>query len=117
DLDVDTVVVGDAPVDEAVEGLLAAAREALVNVGKHAGVTDATLYVEAGDDTVEAFVRDRGDGFDPGAVPPDRRGLRGSVHARLHRLGGGARVTTAPGDGVEVELWVPRPDTTTRPDT
>lgn len=108
DLDVDAVVVGDAPVDDLVEGLLAATREALVNVGKHADVADATLYVEAGPDTVEAFVRDRGNGFDPGAVPPDRRGLRGSVHARLRRLGGGARVTTAPGEGVEVELWVPR---------
>ncbi len=108
ELDVDTVVVGDAPVDDAVTGLLAAAREALVNVGKHAGVVEASLYVEADTDRVEAFVRDRGAGFDPAAVPPDRRGLRGSVHARLRRLGGGAHVDATPGRGVEVELWVPR---------
>ncbi len=101
-------MVGDAPVDEAVAGLLAATREALVNVGKHAGVADASLYVEADTDRVEAFVRDRGEGFDPAQVPPDRRGLRGSIHARLQRLGGGAHVVATPGQGVEVELWVPR---------
>ncbi len=109
-LDVDTVVVGEAPVDDAVAGLLAATREALVNVGKHAGVSGASLYVEADRDRVEAFVRDRGVGFDPTRVPADRRGLRSSVHARLQRLGGQARVTSSPGDGVEVELWVPRAD-------
>lgn len=108
DLEVEVVVVGDAPVDEAVTGLLAAAREALVNVGKHAGVTDASLYVEVSDDDIEAFVRDRGVGFEPGAVPADRRGLRGSIHGRLGRLGGRAHVTTAPGAGVEVDLRVPR---------
>ena len=108
DLDIEVVVVGDAPVDEAVSGLLAAAREALVNVGKHAGVTDASLYVEVADDAIEAFVRDRGVGFDPAAVATDRRGLRGSIHGRLGRLGGHAHVTTTPGAGVEVELCVPR---------
>ena len=107
-LDVDTVVVGDAPVDDAVLGLLAATREALVNVGKHAQVAEASLYVEADDDRVEAFVRDRGVGFDLSRVAGDRRGLRGSVHARLARHGGGAHVVAEPGDGVEVELWVPR---------
>ncbi len=110
DLEIETVVVGACPVDDAITGLLAAAREALVNVGKHAGVGSASLYVEVTDDTVEVFVRDRGDGFDPDTVPTDRRGLRGSVHGRLARLGGGARVTSSDhGDGTEVELWVPRP--------
>ena len=107
ELDVDAVVVGDAPLDEAIGGLLGALREALVNVGKHAGVPEASLYVEVADDGVAAFVRDRGHGFDPAEVPPDRRGLRGSVHGRLRRLGGHARVDAAPDHGVEVELWVP----------
>jgi signal transduction histidine kinase/phage shock protein PspC (stress-responsive transcriptional regulator) len=107
-LEVDVVVVGDAVVDDTVAGLLGAIREALVNVGKHAGVDDASLYVEATPETVEAFVRDRGAGFDPASVPADRRGLRGSVHGRLRRLGGGAHVEATPGTGVEVELWVPR---------
>ena len=108
DLDVDVVVVGDARLDDRIGGLLAAAREALVNVGKHAEVRDASLYVEVGDDRVEAFVRDRGVGFDDAVSPADdRRGLRGSIHGRLDRLGGGARVRSSPGAGTEVELWVP----------
>jgi signal transduction histidine kinase len=108
DLTVDPVVVGDLPVDDALVALGAAAREALVNVGKHAGVTSADLYTEVGPDRVEVFVRDRGKGFDPGTVPDDRRGLRDSVQGRLTRAGGTAVVRSAVGEGTEVELVLPR---------
>ncbi len=107
DLDVDAVVVGDVALDEDVDGLVAAVREALVNVGKHAKVDGASLYVEVTDDAVEAFVRDRGSGFDTAAVDPDRQGIRRSIRGRLERAGGGATITSAPGTGTEVELWVP----------
>jgi signal transduction histidine kinase len=51
------------------------------------------------------FVRDRGPGFDPAGVPPDRRGLRESIVGRMERNGGRARVTSSPGGGgTEVEL-------------
>ena len=43
---VDPVVVGDAPVDDALAGLGAATREALVNAAKHSGATAADLYTE-----------------------------------------------------------------------
>ena len=59
-------------------------------------------------DRVSVFVRDRGAGFDPEAVPDDRRGLRHSVTDRLTRLGGTATVRSAPGEGTEVELVLPR---------
>jgi signal transduction histidine kinase/phage shock protein PspC (stress-responsive transcriptional regulator) len=108
DLTVDPVVVGDVPVDDALVALGAAAREALVNVGKHAGVTSADLYTEVGPDRVEVFVRDRGKGFDPETVPDDRRGLRDSVQGRLTRVGGTAVVRSAVGEGTEVELVLPR---------
>jgi signal transduction histidine kinase len=108
ELVVDPVVVGDAPVDEALAALGAATREALVNAAKHSGTTSADLYTEVTPARVSVFVRDRGAGFDPAAVPPDRRGLRDSVSGRLARLGGTAEVRSAPGEGTEVELSLPR---------
>ncbi|SFK30636.1 ATP-binding protein [Geodermatophilus ruber] len=107
-LTVESVVVGDAPVDDALVALGAATREALVNAAKHSGATSADLYTEVTPARVEVFVRDRGAGFDPAAVPADRRGLRDSVTGRLARLGGTATVRSAPGEGTEVELFLPR---------
>jgi signal transduction histidine kinase len=105
---VDPVVVGDAPVDEALAALGAATREALVNAAKHSGASTVDLYTEVAPCRVSVFVRDRGDGFDPAGVPPDRRGLRDSVSGRLARLGGTAEIRSAPGEGTEVELVLPR---------
>jgi signal transduction histidine kinase len=105
---VDPVVVGDAPVDEALAALGAATREALVNAAKHSGAPAADLYTEVTDQRVSVFVRDRGKGFDPATVPSDRRGLADSVTGRLARLGGTAEVRSAPGEGTEVELVLPR---------
>jgi signal transduction histidine kinase len=107
-LTVDPVVVGDAPVDDALAALGAAAREALVNAAKHSGATSADLYTEVTTERVSVFVRDRGKGFDPATVPDDRRGLRDSVSGRLTRLGGTAEIRSAPGEGTEVELVLPR---------
>jgi signal transduction histidine kinase len=53
-------------------------------------------------------VRDRGPGFDPAAVPDDRRGLRESVLGRMDRHGGTAQVHSRPGAGTEIELVLPR---------
>jgi signal transduction histidine kinase/phage shock protein PspC (stress-responsive transcriptional regulator) len=107
-LTVDPVVVGDAPVDEAIAALGAATREALVNAAKHSGAPSADLYSEVTPEQVAVFVRDRGRGFDAASVPDDRRGLRDSVSGRLARLGGTAVVRSAPGEGTEVELVLPR---------
>jgi signal transduction histidine kinase len=107
-LTVDPVVVGDAPVDDALAALGAATREALVNAAKHSGAASADLYTEVTPERVSVFVRDRGQGFDVGTVPDDRRGLRDSVHGRLARLGGSAQVRSTPGEGTEVELALPR---------
>ena len=107
-LTVDPVVVGDAPVDDGLAALGAATREALVNAAKHSGATAADLYTEVTPDRVSVFVRDRGTGFDPETVPDDRRGLRDSVRGRLMRLGGTAEIRSAPEEGTEVELVLPR---------
>ncbi len=105
---VEVVVVGDEPLDDRRSALVAAVREALVNGAKHAGVPVLSLYAEVEADSVVAYVRDRGGGFDPGAVPADRQGVRGSIIGRLERHGGTATVRSAPGHGTEITMRLPR---------
>lgn len=105
---VEPVVVGDLPADDAVTALAQATREAVVNAAKHSGAGSVSLYSEVTADRVTVFVRDRGSGFDPASVPADRRGLTDSVIGRLTRIGGTAVVRTAPREGTEVELCLPR---------
>jgi signal transduction histidine kinase len=105
---VELVHVGDLPRDDRVDALVAAAREAVVNAAKHAGGT-VSVFAECADGGAEVFVRDRGAGFDPAAVPDDRLGLRESVVARMARAGGTAAVRSVPGEGTEVALGLPAP--------
>ncbi len=106
-VDVRPVVVGDRPLDDDLRALVLAGREAMVNAAKHAGVTEISVYVEVEEDEVSMFVRDRGSGFDPDAVPADRHGLADSVHRRIARHGGTVRLRSAPGEGTEVHLSMP----------
>lgn len=104
----DAVLVGDAPLDEAGRALVMAGREAALNAARHAEVDTVDVYLEVEPERVSLFVRDRGRGFDPAAVPPDRRGVADSIAGRVHRHGGTAEVRSAPGEGAEVELSIPR---------
>ena len=96
---------GDAEADGAI---VLAAREAMTNAAKFAGVEEIDVYAEVTDDAVGVFVRDRGAGFDRTKVPADRRGVAESIEGRMERAGGRATVTTRPGKGTEVELHLPR---------
>ncbi len=106
---IEVVVVGDCPLDDRMETLVAATREALTNAAKF-GANGGTvrLYAEVDADRVRTFVDDRGQGFDPERIPPDRRGVRESIVGRVERLGGTAEIRSAPGTGTEVELTVGR---------
>jgi signal transduction histidine kinase len=104
---VEVVVVGDADTDERVMALVAAAREALVNAARHARVATVSLYAEVEAEQVSVFVRDRGVGFDLGAVEPSRHGVRGSIIGRMERHGGRAEIVSTPGEGTEVRLTLP----------
>jgi signal transduction histidine kinase len=105
---IDVVAVGDCPLDERGEAIVAAAREALVNASKFAGPEPVSVYAEVADDRVQVFVRDRGPGFDPAAVSDDRRGVRESIVGRMERHGGRAQLHTGAGAGTEVELTMER---------
>jgi signal transduction histidine kinase len=105
---VEAVTVGDCELDDDLRALLAAAREATVNAVKWSGAPVVSIFAEVEPSAVTLFVRDRGRGFDPAAVPPDRKGLAESIRARMARRGGTAAVRTAPGEGTEVSLTMPR---------
>jgi signal transduction histidine kinase len=105
---VEAVTVGDCELDENLNALLAAAREATVNAAKWSGASVISLFAEVEPAEVSLVVRDRGQGFDPGAVPQDRKGLAESIHGRMARRGGTADVSTAPGEGTKVSLKMPR---------
>ncbi len=107
---VESVVVGDIDVSERVAALVGATREALVNAGRHAKVTSVSLYAEVESDAISVFVRDRGVGFIPAEVGPDRHGVRGSIVGRMERHGGTAEIRSEPGDGTEVRLRMPTPE-------
>jgi signal transduction histidine kinase len=106
---VETVIVGDREVDDRVRALVAAAREALVNAGRHAKVSSVSLYAEVEADQASVFVRDRGVGFDPNVVDDDRHGVRGSIVGRMNRHGGRVEIRSEPGGGTEVRLFMPTP--------
>ncbi len=101
---VEVVVVGDRELDPAVEAVVAAAREAMTNAAKFGGGSTVDVYAECTPGALRVFVRDRGPGFDPAAVPADRRGVRESIVGRMERHGGRARISGAPTGGTEVEL-------------
>ncbi len=103
-LPVEVVTVGDAALTQKLQPIVLAAREAMVNAAKHSGAPRVDVYAETGERKVEVFVRDRGSGFDTGAVPADRLGVRNSIVERMRRHGGTATVRTAPGQGTEVAL-------------
>jgi signal transduction histidine kinase len=106
---IEVVVVGDCDVDDPAEAVLGAAREALLNAARHAGDSGPIqVYAEAADAGIDAFVRDRGPGFDPGAVAADRRGVRESIVGRMKRAGGRAEVGSIAGGGTEVALTIAR---------
>lgn len=107
---VEVVTVGDCAMTERLEALVQAAREAMLNAARHGGGA-VSVYLEVTDDAAEVFVKDRGPGFDPGAIPADRLGVRESIIGRMRRHGGTAAIASGP-DGTEVRLRLPLAATT-----
>jgi signal transduction histidine kinase len=107
---VEVVLVGDCPLDDDLTALLGAAREAAVNAAKWSGASVISIFAEVEPAEVSVFVRDRGKGFDPDAVPADRKGVTQSIRARVARHGGSATIRSTPGEGTEVSLSMKSPE-------
>ncbi|GAA3025117.1 DUF5931 domain-containing protein [Streptomyces lactacystinicus] len=98
---------------QAAGELAAAVGAAVDNVRKHAGErARAWILVEDEPEAVTVGIRDDGPGYAPGrlgeAEQAGRLGVSQSIRGRLLDLGGTAELYSAPGEGVEVELRVPR---------
>jgi signal transduction histidine kinase len=87
------------------EQLLAALREALANVAKHARASRVDVAVEAGHDLL-LTVRDNGAGLGKST----RRSGLANLAERAAELGGTMRAASAEGGGTELEWRVPLPD-------
>jgi signal transduction histidine kinase len=117
---VEVVCVGDCPRAQTAPGAKAAgngmppgvraavlaAREAMVNAARHSRAPQIAVFAEVEGGTVTIFVRDRGAGFSLDEIPSGRMGVKESIIGRMERVGGVARIRTAPGRGTEVELQV-----------
>jgi signal transduction histidine kinase len=87
-------------------------QEALANVRAHAKASRVAIRLEESDGGVLVRVSDDGVGFLPGVVErQQRRGHLGLVSMREQAAmaGGWCRVSSAPGMGTTVELWLPLP--------
>lgn len=98
------VVSAGLSTERASGELAAAAREAMLNAARHAE-GEVSVYIEGSAAGVDVFVRDRGAGFDLGAVPGDRLGVRQSIIGRMRRADGSARVRSDE-NGTEVHLRI-----------
>jgi two-component system nitrate/nitrite sensor histidine kinase NarX len=85
-------------------------QEALTNVRKHAGATNAVVRVEADGDGVCLVVEDDGRGFDPVEVGgrDDGFGLH-AMRERMSLVGGTLTIQSAPGAGTRVTARLPHP--------
>jgi hypothetical protein len=93
---------------EEVAGLIGATREALTNVERHAGVTEADVTVTVAQTGLTVEIVDAGRGYDL-AVRSSGTGQRQSIRQRLADLGGSALIASIPGAGTRVTLRVPGP--------
>lgn len=101
---VDVVTVGDYGVDERTRAVVAAASEAMINAGKHAGVERISLFSEVEGDRLEVIVTDQGKGFDLATIPGDRKGIVESIRSRVEKVGGEVDIVSEPDEGTEVIL-------------
>jgi signal transduction histidine kinase len=119
-----TVSVPGGPVvmsADAVREVLAVVRTCLDNVRRHVG-EDAAVWVAVEDrgDRVLVSVRDDGPGIPPGrletARAEGRLGVSESIQGRVSDLGGTADLVSAPGQGTEWEITVPKTAAVLAPD-
>ena len=86
---------------EAKVALYRIAQEALNNVAKHAGASQATVSLQRQPGQVTLRISDDGRGFDPESVPPESLGL-GIMRERAEAIGAALNIDSEVGHGTQV---------------
>jgi signal transduction histidine kinase len=83
--------------------------EALANADAHAHANAVQIDYEATDERLRLTIADDGCGFDPALAPGVEDGHLGLtvMHERARGYGGTCEITSAPGAGTNVTLWLP----------
>jgi PAS domain S-box-containing protein len=94
------------------------AREAMINVGKHAQAHNIWVDLHEVDDGCLVSIRDDGVGYHPAEVE-GRRGHLGLMlmRERVQLTGGWCRIESTPGTGTTVEFWIPFDGVPEQPET
>ncbi len=104
-VDIKDVIRDDAELSDALEAVLTASREAMLNAAKHGAGATVDLYSEMRDGHVWVHVRDRGPGFEQRDEP--RGGMTMSMVEPIRAVGGEVVIDSAPGSGTEVTISAP----------
>lgn len=105
------VVAADCPPlgPSMVQAVAGAVGEALTNAAKHGNAERATIFAEPAEDSdghaVFVSVHDNGMGFVVDEIE-EGLGLSRSIRGRIDEQGGKVEVTSRPGKGTEVKLWI-----------
>ena len=92
------------------EELVAATRQALENVVRHAEASRAIVFADSEAEEIVVSVRDDGRGFaydEQRLRAEGKAGMLKSMKGRVEELGGSMTVTSAPDEGAEIEFRVP----------
>jgi signal transduction histidine kinase len=89
--------------------LVAVAREALSNTGRHAGAAMASVSLATQDGGLRLAITDDGHGFDPSAPRDGRHQGLANMAERIRASGGRLVVESAPGRGTTILADLPAP--------
>jgi signal transduction histidine kinase len=84
-------------------------QEALANVAKHANASKVSVDLWTTSDRILLEVHDDGKGFDVQNISRTVGHGLANMMTRAHNVGGDLEVSSAPGEGTTILVWVPRP--------
>jgi signal transduction histidine kinase len=106
-LDVPAVLPAVPLSAEVRHNLLLTSREALQNVARHAAATEVRLTLKIDDSGLNIVIADNGRGFDTNSRNSNGNGLY-NMQRRLQEIGGRLEISSRPGNGTRVFLFVPQ---------